>query len=93
MKKQSNDSAAIAAFLASKGATKVPEGASNGMSDKAWYRAARDVEPTKVVADYSVEDALYEREHEIGAAYGVEGVNDFRLGVAKHGGKAMLGWK
>ncbi len=72
---------------------KVAEGAGLGLTHRQWYRAARDIEVSRVVEDYGIAEALAEREHDIGAAHGVEGVNDFRLGVAKHGGAAMLGWE
>jgi len=35
------DAEKIAAFLASKGATKVPTGASNGVTDRQWYAASQ----------------------------------------------------
>jgi hypothetical protein len=85
--------ALIAAALAKKGVTKIAVGESNGMTARQWYRAARDSDNARVVEDYSVEEALSEREREIGAAHGVAGVNDFREGVRKNGASAMLGWK
>lgn len=84
--------AEMEALMAGRKVTKIAEGVSNGMTNRAWYNAARDVEVSRVVEDYGLQEAIAEREHELGAAFGVEGVNDFRLGVRKHGGKAMLGW-
>lgn len=83
---------AVAAFLARGGKiAKVEAGASNGMTARDWYKAARD--PVKVIEiDDGIDEAIAEREYEIGAAYGIQGVNDFRAGLRKHGAKAMLGW-
>lgn len=38
------DAEKIAAFIAAKGVTKVPKGATNGMKPGDWRKAARDVE-------------------------------------------------
>lgn len=83
--------ALIAAALAKKGVTKVPTGVSNGMTARDWYKAARDSDNRQIVEDHSIEEALSEREREIGMAHGVAGINDFRSGLRKHGAKAMLG--
>ena len=89
-----NSQDAIAAFLAKGGkVTKAHEGAGLGLTNRAWFKATRDQEVSRVVEDYGMQDAIAEREVEIGAAHGVEGVNDFRLGMAEHGAKAMLGWE
>ena len=83
---------AIAAFLARGGkVTKVASDART-MTDRELFFAVRDPIAKRVVTD-SIDDAISEREHEIGAAYGTDGINDFRAGVAKHGKHAMMGWK
>lgn len=84
--------AALAAFKARGGSvTRVPTGASNGMTDRQWYRAARDSKNERVIDD-ARDEAIGEREREIAMAHGTEGVNDFRIGLRKHGAKAMIGW-
>ena len=86
--------AEMEALIAGKTPTRCETGAKAlGMTDRQWYRAARDVQVQRVVEDHSIEEAISEREHEIGAAHGVEGVNDFRIGLRRHGAKAMLGWE
>ena len=99
-----NSQDAIAAFLAKGGkVTKAREGAGLGLTNRAWFKASRDQEVSRVVEDFSagddyskdafLGDALAEREAEIGAQFGLDGLNDFRAGLAKHGAKAMLGWE
>lgn len=89
----SNDTQdAIAAFLAKGGKVqKVATGASNGMTDRQWYKAVRDDE--KVRIDDNIDEALSERRHEIGAGLGLDALNEFNMGVHKHGAHKMLGWK
>ena len=83
---------AIAAFLARGG--KVTKVASDvrTMTDRELYLAARDPIVKRVVSD-EIDEAISEREHEIGAMHGVDGLNDFREGVAKYGKRKMLGWE
>ena len=85
--------AQMAAFAAKGGTVrKVREGEGMGLSNAQWYKASRDQEVSRVVEDYSLAEGIAEREAELGGAFGVEGVNDFRIGLRKHGAKAMLGW-
>ncbi len=88
----SNTQDAVAAFLASGGkVTKVADNART-MSERELYFAVRDPIVSREVSD-DVDAAISERQHEIGCAYGTEGVNDFNMGIAKHGKRAMLGWE
>ena len=89
-----NSAGAIAAFLAKGGAIrKVSAGEGLGLTNRQWFNASRDVEVSRVVEDYSMMDGIAEREAEIGGAHGIEAVNEFRIGLATHGAKAMLGWE
>ena len=85
---------AIAAFLAKGGkVTKAAEGEGLGLTNRQWYRAARDPVITRVIEDDSMAEAVAERQFEIGAGMGLDALNDFNSGLRKHGAKAMLGWK
>lgn len=92
-----NSQDAIAAFLAKGGkVTKAAEGAGIGLTNRQWYMASRDATPVTVLHDEDateIDHAISQRGHEIACALGVEGLNDFRAGVVKHGAKAMLEWK
>ena len=83
---------AVAAFLARGGKVTKVASDTRTMTDRELYFAVRDPIVKRVVDD-GIDDAISEREHEIGAAHGVNGLNDFRMGVAKHGKRAMLGWE
>ena len=79
---------AIAAFLAKGGTVnKVSPDASAGMTARDWHKAVRD----PVISRDDIDERVAEREYELGAAFGTDGVNDFRLGVAKYGKRAMVG--
>ena len=89
-----NSQDAIAAFLAKGGkVTKAPEGAGIGLTNRQWYMASRDETPVRVIEQEDIDAAISEREHEVRAQHGLDGLNDFRQGVREHGAKAMLGWK
>ena len=93
---------AIAAFLAKGGKViKAAEGEGRGLTNRQWYLASRDSMP--VVKQFGIDaddielanldEALAIREQEIACTHGIDGLNDFRAGLRKHGAKVMLGWK
>ena len=61
-----NTQNAIAAFLAKGGnVRKVSANATNGMSNRDWYKAARDETVSRIVDDYSDTEQRDERAREI----------------------------